>query len=168
MEEIWKDIPGYEGRYQASTLGRIRSLDHYSKEIISRQGKKYRALCRGRMLKPTLGMDEYLDITLSDSEGAPKTFRVHRLVAATFIPNPDNLPFVNHKDECKTNNNADNLEWCTHDYNMNYGTRNARISKAQTGKIHTAESKAKMSAAKKGRTWILLPDGKRKWLSVVP
>lgn len=164
MEELWRDIEGYEGRYQVSNLGRIRSLDHYSKEHVSKYGKRYRHLFRGRMLTFSSDADGYLDVYLTDQNGHMSTFRVHRIVATAFIPNPDNLPCVNHKDECKSNNVVDNLEWCTNDYNINYGTRNARISRAQTGKTHKAESKAKMSAAKKGRTWILLPDGKRKWV----
>ena len=59
-------------------------------------------------------------------EGKMKSFTVHRLVSLAFIPNPDNLPEVNHKDECKTNNNVSNLEWCSKSYNINYGTRNER------------------------------------------
>ena len=167
MEEIWKDMAGYEGVYQVSNLGRVRSLDRYIHQT-SRYGKSFKQLRKGQLLKLSLGLDNYLDVTLSTPEIGPRTFRVHRLVAQTFIPNPNNLPFVNHKDECKTNNIVDNLEWCTNEYNMNYGTRNARISKAQTGKVHTDLSKAKMSAAKKGRTWVLLPNGRRQWINVLP
>lgn len=166
MEEIWKDIAGYEGFYQVSNLGRVRSLDRHI-ERTSKYGKPFKQLRKGRLLKLSLSLDNYLDVTLSTPEIGPRTFRVNRLVAQTFIPNPNNLPYVNHKDECKTNNIVDNLEWCTNDYNINYGTRNARISKAQTGKIHTDTSKAKMSAAKKGKTWVILPDGRRKWISAL-
>lgn len=167
MEEIWKPVVGYEGLYEVSSLGRVKSLARYSKPY-NNHGTICRSRIRERIMKGTPDEDGYLEVALTDPEGIQKYYRINRLVAIAFIPNPDNLPFVNHKDECKTNNIVDNLEWCTNEYNMNYGTRNARISKAQTGKIHTDLSKAKMSAAKKGKTWVLLPNGRRKWISVLP
>lgn len=83
--------------------------------------------------------------------GKRKTHRIHRLVALTFIPNPDNLPIVNHIDECKSNNMISNLEWCTLVYNNAYGTRNKRISKSMNGKTHSEEHKKKISECKKGK-----------------
>lgn len=85
----------------------------------------------GKVKKLVKDKDGYLLVQLWKN-GKLKSFRVHRLVAQAFIPNPDNLPCVNHKDEDKTNNNVDNLEWCTHDYNANYGTRNERSSKTKS------------------------------------
>ena len=76
-------------------------------------------------------MNGYYYVCLSKN-GIVKNYFVHRLVAEVFLPNPDNLPCVNHKDEDKSNNNVDNLEWCTHEYNINYGTRNKRIGKSNT------------------------------------
>ena len=104
MEEIWKDIKGYEGLYQISNQGRVKSLNY------RRTGKEH------LMIQETTPRG-YKKIRFLDH----KKYFVHRLVAEAFIPNPDNLPQVNHKDEDKTNNHADNLEWCTKLYNINYG-----------------------------------------------
>ena len=105
MKEIWKEIPGYEGVYWASTLGHVRSTNG--------------------VLKPSKHRDGYLKVVFC-VKGVRKTYQVHRLIALTFIPNPDNLPQINHKDENKTNNHIDNLEWCTMDYNIHYGTGQIR------------------------------------------
>ena len=106
MEEVWKNI---DDRYSISNFGNVKS-NYANKE---------------RMLKPYKNHDGYLMIDLR-SPGKRKSISVHRLVAQAFIPNPDNLPEVNHKDEDKTNNMVDNLEWCDAKYNMNYGTRQKR------------------------------------------
>jgi len=105
MQEIWKPIPDYEG-YEASTQGRIRN---------SRTG---------RILKPGL-RSGYLHVDLQR-----KSKYVHILVAQTFIPNPDNLPQVNHRNENKEDDRVENLEWCDAKYNANYGTRNERLKKS--------------------------------------
>lgn len=120
--EIWKDYKDYEGLYQASNLGRMRSLDTYRK---GRNGSI--RFCKGRILKPGTDKDGYLQVCLCKNN-KQKTYKVHRLVAETFIPNPDNLPYINHRDECKTNNNVENLEWCDCKYNSNYGTRNKKVA----------------------------------------
>ena len=131
--EIWKDIPEGEGRYQVSNYGRIRSIDHYASN-----GKGER-LYKGQLLKPTIGTDKYYHFMLyRNGKGDRKVYLLHRLMAMVFLPNHNNLPEVNHKDENKLNNfiyiNPDgsvdpersNLEWCTSKYNANYGTRNKR------------------------------------------
>lgn len=112
MDEIWKPIAGYEGTYEISNLGRVKRLKGFH--------------CRAdRILKPKKSKSGYLYVNLSqDNKAKPKT--VHRIVAETFLPNPDNLPQVNHKDEDKANNCVSNLEWCTVSQNINYGTRNDR------------------------------------------
>ena len=124
MEEIWKDIKGFEGLYQVSNLGRVRSLTR------NRRGRNNAPNpIQGRILKlETLSGYERAHL-FKNNKG--KYFLVHRLVANAFIPNPDNLPQVNHKDEDKTNNRVDNLEWCTPKYNYNYGTINIRRSQKQ-------------------------------------
>ena len=109
----------------------------------------------GRKLKQTIKKG-YCGVYLYNKEGR-KFFLVHRLVATTFIPNPNNYPEVNHKDENPLNNNVNNLEWCTSKYNNNYGTHKEKLRKRMLennpfqGKQHTNESKEKMSYAKKGK-----------------
>ena len=112
--EIWKDVKDYEGHYQVSDKGRVKSVK-FGKEIFLKQGS-----CRG-----------YLRVGLSKN-GEIKRYTVHRLVAQAFIPNPNNLPEVNHKDEIKTNNNIENLEWCDHKYNINFGNRTQRSAEKQS------------------------------------
>lgn len=114
MEEIWKSF-GYED-YKVSNFGRIKSYK-YDKE-------------HGKIMKPYKDTKGYLQIDLQldgRKRQNRKHFAVHRLVAQAFIPNPDNLPQVNHKDENKENNHIDNLEWCTNEYNATYGTHVERV-----------------------------------------
>lgn len=119
INEEWRDIEGYEGLYQVSNFGRVRSFDR-----IDRLGR----LKPGGILKPGTTNGGYLRVVLC-KEGKVKTFLIHRLVGQTFIPNPEGLPIINHRDENPKNNQADNLEWCTQKYNCNYGTRNERVLK---------------------------------------
>lgn len=109
LGEIWIDIPGYEGRYRASNMGRIKSI--INKEII---------------MKSDVSEKGYLKLSLVDAWGFRHKESVHRLVAKTFIPNPFNLPEINHKDEVKSHNYLQNLEWCTSLYNNNYGSKGKR------------------------------------------
>ena len=120
MTEEWRPIEGYEGLYEVSNTGRVRSLDRY----VRSKSKSYR-LQKGSILSP-FTTNGYLCVILQASQVTRK-FRIHRLVAQAFLPNPDNLPEVNHRDEDKTNNRVDNLEFCDHKYNNNYGSRNIRI-----------------------------------------
>lgn len=114
--EIWKDIDGYNGRYQISNFGRVRTNDynHTGKTKIMRISKNAKGYCQICLTK----------------NNKRKTHKIHRLVAIAFVsnPNPIMLNCINHKDENKNNNNADNLEWCTNDYNNAYGHRTFKTS----------------------------------------
>lgn len=128
MKEIWKDIKRYENIYQISNLGRYRSLDRYESHMVN--GKEVRRLIKGIIREGTLNKDGYLQVGLSRN-GKQETKCIHQLVAEAFIPNPNNLPDINHKDENKQNNCISNLEWCDKGYNNAYGTRTERASKKQ-------------------------------------
>lgn len=104
--EIFTDIYGYEGLYEVSNLGRIRSLN-------------YKGTGQEKILSPGFDKDGYLYVCLCKN-GEKKRYFIHRLVAQAFLPNPNNYSQVNHKDENKLNNNVDNLEWCTAQYNSEY------------------------------------------------
>lgn len=128
--ETFVDIEGYEGLYQISNFGRVWSV---RKEIYM----------KGGLVGP------YPSVSLTKN-GHYDTFTIHRLVAKAFIPNPLDLPQVNHKDENPLNNCVDNLEWCTAKYNSNYGTRNSKIGDKSRGHRLTDEVKERISQKKKG------------------
>ena len=131
MKEEWRDIKGYEGRYQVSSFGRIYSC--------------YSGIC----LKIHTREDGYTRVSLYKNNRY-KSFLVHRLVAEAFISNPNNYTQVNHKDENKQNNRVENLEWCTARYNTNYGTHNKRVSDSLKGKSISEETKKKISLSVSG------------------
>ena len=138
--ELWKDIEGFEGLYQVSTLGRVRSLDKY---IDAKNRNVDKVLKRGKILKPFYNQDGYLRVSLYKN-GKRTDFFVHRLVAETFIPNPLNLPVINHKDEVKDNNYPYNLEWCTVKYNNNYGNRIKKVSEKRSKKVYQYDLKGNL------------------------
>lgn len=125
--EIWKDIEGYEGLYQVSNMGRVKSVER----TIWNSGKGCYRTVHERILKPSKTNDGYLQVQLHQ-DGKKKWYRIHRLVATAFCENPYGYTDVNHIDEDKTNNCANNLEWCSRSYNNNYGTRNKRIAEKLT------------------------------------
>ena len=144
MEEIWKDIKGYEGLYQVSNTGKVKSL-----EKLKWNGRGYQKLPE-RIMKGKKCGRGYLQVRLF-KDGKSKNYYLHRLVAVAFIPNPDNLPQVNHRNEIKTDNCVDNLEWCDAKYNSNYGTKNQRIAEKLRGRKHSEEAIKKMSEKLRGR-----------------
>lgn len=151
-KEIWKNIDGYENKYQISNFGRVRNC---KKNLI---------------LKPIINKFGYLKINLYSNKKM-KTYLIHRLVAQAFIPNPNNLPIVHHKDENPSNPHVNNLEWCTQKHNLNCGNRAKKLSKKVSGKLNgmygrkgelsptyglkkTEEQKKQMSEVRKGKkTW---------------
>lgn len=109
MEEIWKDINGFEGKYIVSNTGRVKSISRFIQNHTKLQ------LLPDRILKPSAGSHGYYVVSLSG-----KTELLHRLIAAAFIPNPENKKTVNHKNTVKTDNSLDNLEWMTYSENVKH------------------------------------------------
>ena len=135
-KEIWKNVLGYEGLYQVSNLGNIKSF-----------------IGKEKILKPSTTNNGYPGVNLTKDKKI-KRYSVHRLVAEAFIPNPNNYPCVNHKDENRTNNRADNLEWCTYSYNNTYGSIQKKKLDSYRGFKHSKESLEKMQnihAEKEGK-----------------
>ena len=132
--EVWRDIPRYKGEYEVSTKGNVNRKGFYSVCKSVYGGKKERYLKPKPRKIQTNG--RYLFVQIKR-----RSEFVHRLVAETFIPNPLNLPQVNHKDENPFNNQVSNLEWCDSVYNNNYGTKNERASAKMKGRYNNACSK---------------------------
>lgn len=122
-DEIWKDVPGYEGLYKVSNLGNVMSF--HTDGLFGKNNT-------GRLMVQRTDKCGYKYVYVAKG-GKKKRESVHRLVAKAFIPNPDNLPQVNHMDEIRDHNTADNLEWCTVLYNQRYGHRRERTSISSTG-----------------------------------
>ncbi len=163
MEEVWRDVFGYEGLYQVSNLGNVKSLDR-----LIRNGRGYR-LIKGILLKQYTTTNGYLFVELSKKK-VYKMKLIHDLVAVAFIPNYDNFPYINHKDENKLNNfvwvNPDgsidesksNLEWCTPKYNSNYGLSKTKITEKLTN--HKSTSKQVGQYSKEGVLLNVFPSTK--------
>jgi hypothetical protein len=124
--EVWKPINGYEGCYEVSTFGRVKSLDRYDSM------KRFKI---GRILKPRKNQGGYLNVQISNGVVIKNT-AIHRIVALTFILNPNNYPEVNHKDGNKQNNHISNLEWCTRSQNEKHAYRSG-LKKAPKEKKNT-------------------------------
>lgn len=137
MQEVWKDINGYDDLYQVSNLGRVKSLNNKCKEKILKNRKKKK------------GYEAVVLYKKCDK----KEMLIHRLVAEAFISNPNNYPIVNHKDENPSNNHVSNLEWCTKIYNNTYGTAIERAKISRSWYKITDETKKKLSEANKGKVF---------------
>lgn len=137
-KEIWKPVKEYEGIYEVSNYGRVRSIG--SKHYVNKGTGGFYRFRKGCIFKIQNASNGYKQVVLSKN-GEHRIYRVHRLVAEAFIPNPLRLPEVNHKDEDRTNNNVDNLEWCTHQYNNSYGNKPARGSKNPMARLTNEQVK---------------------------
>lgn len=144
--EIWKDIEGYEGLYQVSNYGRIKSLAR--KVFVSNPHFTGYRHTKEKILKQGITGMGYEFVILRKNNKNHQIY-IHRLVAEAFIPNPNNFPEVNHKDENPKNNHVNNLEWCTHKYNGTYGTIKQRQRNAQLGRKHSDKTKQRISDIKK-------------------
>jgi hypothetical protein len=136
MEEIWKDIPNYVGRYKASNFGRIKSVDM----ILSykRHKNDLKRTRKGKILTPTKAKNGYLRVEMSIN-GEHKLNLVHRLIAQAFIPNPKNYEQINHIDGNKENNNVNNLEWCSCKMNMCHAWKNGLYKGKRVGQYKNGE-----------------------------
>lgn len=135
-QEEWKDIPGYEGRYQVSNLGRVRSLCNPTHPC--------------KILKQQLNRYGYMYVSLrKPTEKISKNLSIHQLVAKCFIPNPYSYKCVNHINENRTDNSIQNIEWCDEKYNNNYGLHNDKISQALKGRKISESHRRKIIESRK-------------------
>ncbi len=145
--EIWKDIDGYNGRYQISSCGRLKS---FAQDRVRGKIKTGHTTAKG-----------YKSVLLYDGCGKKRWCPVHRLVAEAFLSNPERLPQVNHKDENKANNHVSNLEWCTAAYNVSYGTRTTRAAAANRCCDVTSKSVKSIDANGKAVTYASIGEAER-------
>ena len=129
-KEIWKDIEGYEGYYMVSNMGNVKSLER----TVWYNGGHYKK--SERILKADKEGSGYYQVWLC-KDGKRDRYKVHRLVAQAFIPNPNNLPFINHRDENKQNNCMENLEWCSRSYNNTYNGRAKKVGKKNSKPVYS-------------------------------
>ncbi len=144
VEVVRKPVVGYEGYYEVDQFGRVFSVERVIS--VDDNGRKYEKPVSGKQMKQCLKNNGYKSVSLTKG-GVTKAFYVHRLVAEAFIPNPDNLPMVNHKDEDKTNNFLENIEWCTAQYNNTYGNKAKRQANKIRGIAHSNEHKKKITSS---------------------
>ena len=146
VEVVRKPVLGYEGYYEVDPFGRVFGLDRVV--TVTDGDRVYKKPIAGKQMKQNMHDKGYKTVSLT-KDGKTRTHFVHRLVAEAFIPNPDNFPQVNHKDEDKTNNFLENLEWCTNEYNLTYGTARKRQARKVKGRPLSEEHKRKISDSMK-------------------
>lgn len=134
-DEIWKDVPGYEGRYRVSSWGRVMSMN-------------FEGRCGPRLLKGVINTNGYRVVDLY-KQLKPQKWLVHRLVAIAFIPNPDNKPMIDHIDTVRTNNRVENLRWCTLTENQNNPITLMKFSQTSRGRRFSEETKKRLSEIQK-------------------
>lgn len=137
--EKWKPVVGYEGYYEVSNTGLVKSVDR-----IVHHSRTFERFQRGNLLNIRTNSTGHYSTVYLSKENKKKHAKVHRLVAEAFIPNPNNYPEVNHKDENKNNNDVSNLEWCTKKYNNNYGTKNIRGAAHRNYKVIAEKNSKKV------------------------
>lgn len=145
MKEIWKFIPGFEHHYQISNLGRVKRLQY---KQVDNYGTGRVRIYPEKIENQYISNTGYFQVDLR-TRTQRRRVNVHRLVAEAFIPNPDNLPCVNHKDENKLNNDVTNLEWCDYFYNNSYGTTRQRMvqTRLNNGTYKSEQYRKKLSNA---------------------
>ena len=143
--EIWKPIPDYSSYYEASSMGRVRSV---SRVLPHPRNKTMPLPKKGKILKPELDIYGYLVVKLS-KKGEVKTFKVHRLVALAFIPNPDHLPQIDHINARKYDNRPENLRWCTTQQNT------AWRDERRTPKVLCKETRRKFATSYEAAAWVI-------------
>lgn len=143
---VRKSVKGYEGYYEVDQFGRVFSVDRVIS--VNDNGRQYNKPLKAKQMKQHMHTNGYKVVSLT-KDGKSKGLFVHRIVAEAFIENPNNLPMVNHKDEDRTNNFVENLEWCTVAYNNTYGNAQKKKAKKLKGVPHTEEHKEKISSSLK-------------------
>lgn len=153
MKEIWKAIKGYDGLYEVSNIGRVKRLAYTTIGRTIGRKKEYIKHYQERFLNPTLCANGYMRVTLS-RKGIESYKHVHSIVAEAFLPNTEQYPCVNHKNEVKTDNRVENLEWCSYGYNNKYNNllERARIQRIKT--CDKAESPIQITNVKDGSKMI--------------
>jgi hypothetical protein len=153
MIELWRNAVGYEGFYQVSNLGRVRSMDRWIERSTGRYFKK------GQLMTPQLTRNGYYVVRIWNENGKRTTEGIHRLVAKAFISNPDDKPEVNHKDLDKSNNVVDNLEWSTRSENMKHATKSGVVNLGNLVKSKSILTDEEIISIRKRRA-----DGERRGL----